>query len=736
MRKILLATVLLFSTFLQAQLNINNTTLTPAQLVQNVLLGAGVVPTNIKFNGSTANALITRDQAAHFTSSVIPNGLGMNQGILLTTGNAQGALGPNNSGSKTQASLTPQMGDTDLALLSGMTITSAATLEFDFIATGSELNFDYVFGSDEYPEYAPSSFNDVFGFFLSGPGITGPYLGGTGKNIALLPTTTTGNYGVTINNVNQTTNTSYYVSNGTGTNPLVNTLIQYDGYTVPLQATSQLQCGATYHIKIAVSNAADNAFDSGIFLQAGSFSIAQQECVNKIQMVAFIDANNNGIKDSNEINFNNGSFVYQQNNVGDIYNVSSPFGICNIFDSNPLNTYDLNFQIDPAYVNYYAVSATNYNEINLPEGSGTQIKYFPVTITQTFNDVTVDIVPVSSSIPGSNYTNKIVYKNLGTAPVSGTLNFTKSPSATITSVNRTGITNTATGFTYNFTNLAPSQTQTIDVIMSIPAAPTVNINDILTTSATITAPANDIYLSNNTFSNSQIVSASNSANNKMEAKGNKILFSSYNPGDYLTYTIWFQNTGTVNAPNLRIEDLLDAKLDAQSIQMVSASHNYVMERVNNKIIWKFDYINLIGAAQSEQLSKGYVTFKIKLLPGIAVGDIVTNHTEFYFGSNPAIVSNTFSTEFVATLKTVTFNAENILIYPNPASEVINIRLENTMENLESVALYDVLGKSVLKTKNIDSNQSAINVSALSKGVYLVEITTANQLKMTKKLIVK
>ena len=161
-----------------------------------------------------------------------------------------------------------------------------------------------------------------------------------------------------------------------------------------------------------------------------------------------------------------------------------------------------------------------------------------------------------------------------------------------------------------------------------------------------------------------------------------------------------------------------------------------MTRVNNAITWQFDDIQLPYATLNEELSNGYVTFQVKLLPGFAVGDIVPNHADIYFDANPAIITNTFNTEFVAALKTITFNAENILIYPNPANEVVNIRLENTMENLESVILYDMIGKSVFKTTNIDSNQSAIDVSALAKGMYLVEITTVNQLKMTKKLIVK
>ena len=455
-----------------------------------------------------------------------------------------------------------------------------------------------------------------------------------------------------------------------------------------------------------------------------------------LKLVSFIDSNNNGLKEPSEASFSYGNFVYQQNNSGMLTNISSSNGNYFFYDINPANTYDFSYQINPEYTTYFAATATNFNDINIPLGSGTQTLYFPITLTQVYNDVSVTIVPFSQPRPGLIYINRIEYKNLGSATTSGTVTFTKPALTTITNINQTGTVSTPTGFTYDFTNLASNETRYFYVTMSVPAIPTVNINDILTCSASISAPANDINLVNNTFTNNQIVVGSYDPNDKMEAHGEKILFSSFSANEYLTYTIRFQNTGTANAINVRLEDVLDSKLNPTSIRMVSASHNYVMTRVNNAITWKFDDIQLPYATLNEQLSNGYVTFQVKLLPGFALGDIVPNHADIYFDANPAIITNTFNTEFVATLKTVTFNAENILIYPNPASDAINIRLENTMENLESMVLYDMIGKSVLKTVNIDSNQSAIDVSALAKGMYLVEITTVNQLKMTKKLIVK
>lgn len=176
------------------------------------------------------------------------------------------AIGPNNSGSFTQGGTPMVNTDPDLNAIANGSVTNGIVLEFDFIPSGDTLSFNYMFGSDEYPEFSPSTFNDAFGFFISGPGINGPYTNNA-ENIAIIPNTTTP---VTINNVGPSSNTSYYVNNLNGT--AYGTAIQYDGTTVTLTANASVQCGQTYHIKLAICNVGDQSYDSGVFLEANSFS--------------------------------------------------------------------------------------------------------------------------------------------------------------------------------------------------------------------------------------------------------------------------------------------------------------------------------------------------------------------------------------------------------------------------------------------------------------------------------
>ena len=232
-------------------------TLTPQQLVQNVLLGSGVTATNITYSGN-ANAI------AQFFATASTN-LGIPSGVYLSTGhastsNANGPQGPNNSGSTGTDWSGP--GDALLNGISGVNTFDAAILEFDFIPTGDSIKFRYCFGSEEYPEYVNAGVNDAFAFFLSGPDPAGGNY--VNKNVALLPGTSTA---VSIDNVNAGLNASYYRSN---TGSPIN--CEFDGLTTVLYALEKIVCGQTYHIKIAIADGGDGVWDSGVFLEGGSFS--------------------------------------------------------------------------------------------------------------------------------------------------------------------------------------------------------------------------------------------------------------------------------------------------------------------------------------------------------------------------------------------------------------------------------------------------------------------------------
>lgn len=218
------------------------------------LAGPGVTVSNLERNCATG--------ASGFYNSLDAN-VGIDSGIALTSGSLLGTVGPNNNGSTTTGNLYD--GDADLdALIPGYMTYDACYIEFDMTVAADTVKISYVFGSEEYLEYVGSSFNDVFAFWVSGPGIPEPV------NIATIPGT---DIPVAINNVNASSYSDYFVENGSGwDDPYMSDsfYIQYDGMTVVMNGAIAVTAGETYHMKIAVADAGDMVLDSGVFLKTGS----------------------------------------------------------------------------------------------------------------------------------------------------------------------------------------------------------------------------------------------------------------------------------------------------------------------------------------------------------------------------------------------------------------------------------------------------------------------------------
>ncbi|MBI1288176.1 MAG: PKD domain-containing protein [Flavobacteriales bacterium] len=217
-----------------------------ATALAQMLAGPGITVSNATLTGAP-------DAAGSFNGSA--SNIGLTSGVILCTGPITIAPGPNNSGSAGQDNGQP--GNSQLNGLAGASTYNAVVLEFDFIPLSNVIQFDYVFGSEEYPEFVNSGYNDAFAFYISGPGIAGQ------QNIALIPGTATP---VTIDNVNAGSYSQYYVDNSGGTT------VQYDAFTTVLTATSTVQACQTYHLKLMIADAGDGVWDSGVFLAEGSLT--------------------------------------------------------------------------------------------------------------------------------------------------------------------------------------------------------------------------------------------------------------------------------------------------------------------------------------------------------------------------------------------------------------------------------------------------------------------------------
>ena len=287
MKKILSFLLFLCAYNLSAQIIVDNNAPynDPTWLVDNVLLGGGITTSNHAYQGDSS-------QIGWFDA--VNTNLGINSGIVMATGDIY-ALDPVVGGGF--PFLTNLIVDPDLLAVAnsvpGMigqtfsvsSINDVAVLEFDFIPTSDSLKFRYVFGSQEYFGFENTTYNDVFGFFLSGPGIVGPWTAPAihpngSVNLAVVPNTAPP-LPITISSINSVTpiNQQYFVPNqGTG----LDTIADADGFTTVLTARALVQCGETYHIRLAIADGSDGGLSSYVWLEGGSFFSPALEIIDDL----------------------------------------------------------------------------------------------------------------------------------------------------------------------------------------------------------------------------------------------------------------------------------------------------------------------------------------------------------------------------------------------------------------------------------------------------------------------
>jgi uncharacterized repeat protein (TIGR01451 family) len=444
-----------------------------------------------------------------------------------------------------------------------------------------------------------------------------------------------------------------------------------------------------------------------------------------IRLKAFVDTNANGIQDVSEINFPLGQFRYETNSSGTIHSLyTTPYYL---YESNPATTYNLTYQVNSDY-SANNICTASYPSVTVSPGSGITNYNFPVTVTP-YQDLLVNIHNYSAPPrPGFMYYSYITYTNNSNVAVpSGTLTFTKDPAIAMVAVCDNSAVLNSTGFTYNFTNLLPYETRTFWIQMGVANIPTVSLGQLLTNSVSITLLSGDILPLNNTSSLTETIIGSYDPNEKTESHGGRILQSSFTSNDYLTYTIKFENTGTANAINIKVSDILDDKLDETTIKMIDASHEYALERINKTLTWNFFGIDLPPSVDDSMIGHGYVVFQIKPKPGFVVGDIIPNSANIYFDFNPAIVTEPCVTEFVQTMGNGHTVFENFEFYPNPVNNYLTLTNSNTIDTVE---INSLLGQKV-KSIKVDDLQAQIDLTGLTRGIYFVKVTSEGPEKTIK-----
>ncbi len=277
-KKILLSFIFLFTYhYSTAQLHVD-TTKSVKYLIQSVLLddSPNIEILNYGLKGNKQATGILKNEM---------NIEGIPRGILLTTGHAMDAVGKNDKPNTGYNYYLP--GNKALSLLAGENTYDALVLYFEFIPYMDSIGFSYLFASEEYPEYIEKGVNDVFAFFLQQENF------GKAMNLAKIPGT---GQVVSIDNINHTNNAQYYRDNSiidAGTqmtrDNYLSFLIQYDGISNMLHAGARVIPGQKYTLYIAIADAGDAYYDTGVLLKAKSFQCSPS---SKHKKRDFVGGNN------------------------------------------------------------------------------------------------------------------------------------------------------------------------------------------------------------------------------------------------------------------------------------------------------------------------------------------------------------------------------------------------------------------------------------------------------------
>ncbi|NEN24515.1 T9SS type A sorting domain-containing protein [Cryomorpha ignava] len=691
--------------YASAQLFVNNLNHTPQELVEAIFNGDNVDITNVTFSGDSTQFSFFQNN-----NSVIP----IDSGLVMVTGSAQSIVGEF-GGFLTNTIVN----DPDLMTISGQNINDAAIVEFDITVYADTLSFFYSFASDEYASFTCSQFNDPFALLISGPGISGPFSNNS-INLAIIPESqipvsiNTLNSGQSSNpgnasicedaNPNWIDDSIYFIPN----NPPQDNFVM-NGLTVTLEAKTTVTFGETYHIKLAIGDALDGAFDSAVFLEAKA---ELGPCLDwgSLSGKVFEDANNNDTAETNELRFADKLIQGQSAGSYAFTNENGHYSLCE-----PLLQGDISLVEVP---NYYSI-VTNPVPFQFDAAGGSETANFILNSLGSFSDLTVHSVHATSS-PAPGFEHRIYYnfKNEGTVCITDSdIDISVDTNLAYIGSDLVGIVENTNSLSYNLDEICPQENFTfyVDYLVNQTAI----LDSSIVTNVSISFDGSDETPLNNSFVYTEIIIGSFDPNDKQVSDA-FIVPQFITESKKLDYTIRFMNTGTAEAHNVKIEDVLPIdQLDMSTMQFVATSHQgYDLEFNTDTLTVLFENIMLPDSGADFLGSQGFISFRIAPYSNMQVNESILNEAAIFFDFNEPIITNMVSTTLIVPTAIEDHAKTRFTIYPNPNNTgVVNIIAENHFTELR---FYNMLG-ALVKSQRVSGNRVNADVSNLDTGVYFIQL---------------
>ena len=335
--------------------------------------------------------------------------------------------------------------------------------------------------------------------------------------------------------------------------------------------------------------------------------------------------------------------------------------------------------------------------------------------------------------PGFQMYNSIFYINAGTLPVSNVvvkydldplLSFSGStPPPSLVNGNH---------LEWNFASLNPNQQGVIQLNALVPTIQNGGaLGTLISNSCSIEPLVNDVSVSDNTGTCSTNITGSYDPNYK-EVNSESLQFQSTSTIDnsvqWMYYTVHFQNTGTDTAFTITVRDTVSSYLELSSIEMLSASHNFV-QTINpgRELVMTFNNIYLPDSNRNEPLSHGYFQYRILTNSNLLPGNVIDNTAHIYFDFNLPIVTNTVQTPIVLIGIAETNSESTVKVAPNPVAKNSVLRLSFGTQKSQAcaISIFDAQGRKVVSLATEDAMQTDISTSGLSSGVYFIRALGEN-----------
>ncbi len=348
-------------------------------------------------------------------------------------------------------------------------------------------------------------------------------------------------------------------------------------------------------------------------------------------------------------------------------------------------------------------------------------------------DVQVILTLLSPARPGNLLNYQVQYRNVGTVAIAaGEVALAYDARLVFQSTTQLPV-SVGVGFPallWNYAALQPGETRRFNVVFRLPT--TAVLGSTVSSTATLTPLVGDLEPTDNTSTAARVVTGSYDPND-IQVNHLRLSTTQVAAGEWLEYTIRFQNHGTDTAFTVMVVDSLPAGLRLSTLQLLAASHNCNWGlSPQGRLTVQYPSIALPPQLTNQLASDGFVRFRVQPTPGLVGGDLIPNQARIHFDYNVPLATNTALTviDNVSGLADQPAGTGSVLVWPNPTSGVLHVETPRAAAGTLVLTLTDALGRAVRTEKVAVAGpalaRATLDVRGLPAGLYVLRGTGAGE----------